>query len=286
MLLKTNILTCGLVIGFLASAFGEPQSGSNQPSQVRRMGGEERERMGIQAPTWDVTREKIDPRIHRSIQEEEQVNRGSRSPLAGDFKFDRPGGFVGEVHVLVTLRPGVVKEIQSRVLAKLTAREFQLEYQLRGKPALIGWVGKDGLYKLNSDPDVVSIALDDTRVIREKRFSSLPLPTTTQPGSKVEAEIARELEKNEFVDVSVYLEVRRPDDPLERAAVENEEAEKRVLSKLGADHFRLNSRLLAVPILYGSVDSQGLRQLMDCPDVKGVNLTRRFAPRPTTVNRN
>jgi len=276
-----NARTILVLTALLASsALGDP------PERPRYMSAAEREQMGIQAPAWDTARGKIDPRIHPSIREEEDLNRRSPTPaIEGVYKADRPVGLVGEMHVLVRLAPGK----ESAVLDNLSSWDFKIEHIFENHLAMTGWVGKDGLQKLEADSNVVSVSWDDTRL--KRALEPPPAPTTQSAHStKIESDVRRALEGAELVEVGVILE-----DPItvfpsgstkeafQQIAIVNDQLEKAVLQSLPARHFRLKGRLWSTPGFAGLVDREGLEQLSRHPKLKCVFLDREVeVPRVTT----
>ena len=171
MLLKPKVLICGLTVGLVSSALGEP------PDKARYMSASEREQAGIQPPSWNVAESKADPLIFEKIQQEETFRKSPNFNEATHNVGGRPGGFDEEVHVIVHLAPGNISEVQSTVLDTLTSADFQLEYSFQRCPAMMGWVGREGLQKLVQHDKVVAISYDNTRLKKNFRISNNEVKT-------------------------------------------------------------------------------------------------------------
>ncbi|MFH1418490.1 MAG: hypothetical protein ABII12_09440, partial [Planctomycetota bacterium] len=188
--MSRNVMIAGLIVGFLVfPQVGQAQAPSTQPGRDRpgaappgthgvpglppvlrpeeiekRIPAEEREALGLDEPTW-LARGKVHPDV-RAILE------------TGEMPWLRFRGYVvepihGTAYVAVYLRheqqgdrtskenQAAIKKLQSRVLSRLTAAEFSTFYAFKNRAALLGFVSKDGLTKLENDADVIAIGLDD-----------------------------------------------------------------------------------------------------------------------------
>lgn len=254
---------------------------------------EEREAIGLPAPTWVATYGKVQPAVRAALDHQKKLIEGG-DPMV-EFQGDRHVGFQGTAYVDVYLRHGpkgkptstenqaAVREAQAMILRKLTAAEFALIFAFKSAAGLTGYVDEAGLAKLVDDPDVVAIGLDDQARPKDPpaAMKEPPAPGTVQRRSerrgKVDVSVYDALEKS--TDGYVFVDVGVTQIPLEKGAFwqqyEAKEAAARrvagrVLSTLTAEEFRCRSR--SGSSFAGFVNAAGLAKLAAHPDVRGAEL--------------
>jgi hypothetical protein len=214
-----------------------------------------------------------------------------------EFQGDRPGGFQGTAYVDLYLRhepkgkptskenQAAVKEVQTRLLRKLTAKDFSLVFAFTSTAGLVGYIDDVGLAKLVEDPAVVAIGLDDQArpdeppiALRQSRPPTKhgERPPPTEKIGKVEAEVYNALKNS--TDGYVFVIVSVTDVPLGPGPFQEADKakqatlralENRVLSALSAEEFKCRGRCYGPD---GYVNAGGLAKLADHPDVDGVGL--------------
>lgn len=242
---------------------------------------EEREAIGLPAPTWVAKHGKVHPAVLEALEAQKKLI-ASGDPLI-EFQFDRPCGFQGMAYVDVYLRYEVkgawdseenqkaVAELQTRVLHRLTAAEFATRFQFKESAGFIGWVNPSGFEKLAQDSDIVALALDD---------QARPKQTRAVEGKKS----TRRSERAGPVDNEVYEAVKKSPDgytwvmvtlnvPVHWDASQDEkdtklqQMEDNVLSAVPANEFRLTDRGRG---FCGYANAAALAKLNQHPDVGGV----------------
>lgn len=246
---------------------------------------EQREALGLDETPWADERGKVHPAVYKALEKAEKTVE----------KFD-PVGFGGTVYVQVQLKheqkgkadsvenKAAIKQLQSRVLSRLTAAQFHVEYPFQTLPGILGYVNRAGLEKLKTNADVVAICLDHKPFPRRpEHVFKVDLPPlkpgdpATQAGQggggKVEVEVYQALGLHERVFVLVNLV---PTGSRNRLSDEHKarvkEIENRVLSALTADEFWLSSKTKSFTSLHGRVNKEGLKKLENHPDVDGVGM--------------
>ena len=257
-----------------------------RPEEIeKRISPEERESLRLPEPTWVAKHGKVHPDV-RAVLETGQM------PWIR-FRGWWPMGFDGTAYVAVYLRDQkasgrtpaenetAIRQVESRVLSRLTAAEFAVVLAFRSTPAILGYVSAEGLAKLAKEPDVVAVGLDDAPVPERPPGPAEDPPPRgvlqgpTERRGKVELPVYEALAKS--TDGYVELVVSIPCAPLAPGAsweaYEAREAEaralqNRVLSSLTAEDCSLKSRSTSCFDVY--VNSAGLAKLATHPDVHGV----------------
>ncbi len=243
-----------------------------------------REAMGVDPPTWIQEHGKIQPDVHIALEQEKELEKNmDKDLIAAMYKPGRPVGFLSTVYVAVHLQVeqrkhkeetrAAIQRVQSRVLRKLTAAEFAVSLCFKDHAAVLGYANEAGLAKLAEDKDVIAIGLDDKPFPREPtRFYSQGGEKVDGRLVKVSSQIRAALEKVDYVEVIVILkrdEIQGP--KLRDKTRQARKVQDRVLSRLSAQDFRLTLRMPRGG-LHGYVDSAGLTELAEDPDVVGVGL--------------
>lgn len=249
---------------------------------------EEREKLGLPTPTWVAAHGKVQPAVREAL-EDQRKRIEAREPMI-EFQGDRPIGFQGTAYVDVYLRhqakgehasrqnAAAVKEVQRRILSKLTAAEFRLIIAFQNTAGLMGYVNEAGLAKLVEDREVVAIGLDDQPRPEDPALAMegpRPRGAHNERRGKVEVRVYAALEESPdgYALVAVNLEQTQRDEATpeaQRAAVLA--VYQRLLSKLSADEFRLRGLGVTFPRMHGYVNGAGLAKLEAHPDVVGVGL--------------
>jgi hypothetical protein len=246
---------------------------------------EDREAMGLPAPTWVSSKEKVQAVVRDALEAQRKLI--GKNPMAM-YQGDRPIGFQGTLFVDVYLshkakgafdskeNQAAVKEEQDRLLSKLTAAEFAVLYAFENTAGLVGYVNDAGLKKLIDDPDVVAIGVDDQArpesVVRPRTMEERRRPRhgPTEMIGKITAEVYKQLEQSSdgwvFVSVTINQPIRR-DIPAEEHDVLARKTGDRILSGLTAAEFRMTSRDFG---LDGYVNASGLAKLGEHADVLSV----------------
>jgi hypothetical protein len=246
---------------------------------------QERENLGVPAPIWVAAHGKVQPAVREALEEQKRLMSDPKS--MAEFQGDRPAGFQGTAYVDVYLRHtqkgkhssaenrAAMKEVQGRILSKLTAAEFSLIFAFQDTTALVGYVDEAGLAKLVVDADVVAIGLDD-----QPRPEN-PARARHEPGErrgKVDVNVYNALEK--ATDGYVFVVVSLAPVPFGEAYdAERRKLEARAASTVTAEEFRVRSRCGA---LCGYVNGAGLAKLASHPDVVRVALDGPLIPVPRT----
>ena len=251
-----------------------------RPEEIeQRISPEERERLGLPEPTWVAQHGKVHPDV-RVVLETGQM------PWLR-FKGWWLSGFEGTSYVAVYLRHephgkptsvenrAAIKQVQTRVLSRLTAVEFSVVHMFKSTAGILGYVNIAGLAKLAADKDVIAVGLDDQ-----------PLPKDPPPAmgheyargrrGKVVAGAYEALEKSTDGYVSVVIVGARvplgPGPFAEAYAAQKAEQRKlqdRVLATLTAEEFRVRTR---GAVLAGYANAAGLAKLANHPDVNHIRL--------------
>jgi len=253
---------------------------------------EEREALGLPEPTWVKQHGKVHPDVR-------EILKTAQMPWV-HFKGWEPDSCVGTAYVAVYLRheqPGgrepadnraSFRESQSRVLSRLTAAQFRTVFLFTTKPAMLGYVNRDGLATLEEDADVVAIGLDESPVPtpppptdeqgleQSTGQRSAQLDTNTE-SSKIEPAAYEALKASKDGYICVVITLTRPPTWASLANTDRDaisrDTENRVLGRLTADEFRIRYRR---GFLSGYVNAGGLVKLNKDPDVFGVTLNRRL----------
>lgn len=258
---------------------------------------QEREALGVENTDWTRKFGKVHLDVYKSLDKAERIT----EPWVDS------SGHTGTVYVQVQLKheqrgkpdsaedKAAVRELQSRVLSRLTAAEFYAVYAFETLPAVLGYTTRIATEKLRTDADVLAVCLDEKPMPRPTgRIASEDLPPASQgdstpraPDGKVQPDVYRAVALKERVFVIVRLKER----PLE-AAVQPQlgvarSVEERLLSSLSADQFWVNWRTPVgstkkAPSLMGFVNSSGLDALQEHPLVEGVALDQRLRLEPMT----
>lgn len=256
-----------------------------------RVSPKEREAMGLPAPTWVATDGKVQKAVREAFEEQKKLI--ERDPHMAWVQPDRPAGFEGTAYVDVYLshepkgKPkseenhAAIKQVQKRILAKLTAAEFSLVFAFENTAGLVGYIDEAGLAKLVSDPTVVAIGLDDQARPEDPPIAmheSGPAvkrreqPASTEMVGKVEAAVYKALEKSD--DGYVFVIVPTGATHVERTEAEYQAEAHRiqhgVLSALNAEEFKARCR--GGSLYAGYVNGAGLTKLAARPEVVGVGL--------------
>lgn len=252
----------------------------------------QREELGLPAPTWVAAHGKVQPAVREALEKQKELMADPKS--MAPFQGDRPVGFQGYAYVDVYLRherkgnysspenQAAIREVQKRVLNKLTAAEFSVFFEFKNTAGLVGYINEAGLNKLVDDADVVAIGLDDhVKPEDPPRALHEPGAGLDPPGKvegKVETAVYQALEKSADGYVFVIVGVTRipPVETVSREAYLAREAAKRglqerVLSALTADEFRVRARAGS---LSGYANRAALAKLADHQDVDGVGLNQ------------
>ncbi len=254
-----------------------------------RVSRDEREALGLPAPTWVAAHGKVQPVVRAALEEQRRlINSGD--PMV-EFQGDRPVGFQGMAYVDVYLQhepkgkpsspenQSAVRDIQTAILRKLTAAEFSLVFAFTNTAGLVGYVDEEGLARLVEDPTVVAIGLDD-----QARPEDPPIAMDERNGKvgpserrgKVNTVVYQALEKsaNGYVFVIVALE-RVSGATLEEKDVAARKLQRRVLSTLSAEDFRVACRPLGSGF-DGYINAEGLTKLNNHPEVRAIGLRACF----------
>ena len=305
--MKTRIVFMSLVVilvvltfvndsGLLAGPPGQQRGVTGPPVQKgdvrQRVSPQEREAIGLDEPSWTTEHGKLHPDVQATLEKDERP-------------WPRRVGFEGSVYVDVYLRheqrgertseqnKAAIKEVQRRVLSRLTAAEFSVEYQLKTSAGLVGYVSSAGLVKLKKDSDVIAVGLDDKPITKApphaigKRPGPGEKPGWTLADGKIEPQVYAALEKSANAYVYVIVSLNRG---VPREAAFNEKkaaarkAQQRVLSGLSADEFRVRSRSMAGGFS-GYAKAEALPKLEAHPDVVVIRLTKRFKRSGSGVHR-
>ncbi|MFH1745416.1 MAG: hypothetical protein ABIG44_00060 [Planctomycetota bacterium] len=254
-----------------------------------RVSPAEREKLGLPAPTWVAAHGKVQPAVREAL-EDQKKRIEAREPMI-QFQGDRPLGFQGMAYVDLYLRhqakgrhtskenQASVKEVQARILSKLTAAEFSLIFAFQNTAGLVGYVNEAGLAKLVADPDVVAIGLDDQARPKDPPRAMGDEYDQGQPErrGKAEAGAYKALKGSTDGYVFVIVRVRQavPQEAgLQEKGVANRNAQDHVLSALSPDEFKVRSRSLYRFSLSGYVNAAGLDKLNEHEGVVGVGLSR------------
>jgi hypothetical protein len=263
---------------------------SLRPEQIeKRISPQEREKLGLPEPTWVAQHGKVHPDVLAVLET------GQMPWLR--FKGWWLAGFEGTAYVAVYLRheeagkptskenQAAIKEVQGRVLSRLTAAEFSLVHAFKNTAAIVGYVNSAGLAKLAQDADVVAVALDDKPVPEDP---SRPMhgepgvaPGPGERRGKVEVAVYNALEKapDGYVFVGVVVDLGAPREATlrEKQAVARN-AQDRVLSAVSAAELRLRSRAAFRGFFTAYVNRDGLAKLEEHPHVVGVGLNQLVRP--------
>ncbi|MFH1745954.1 MAG: hypothetical protein ABIG44_02805 [Planctomycetota bacterium] len=254
-----------------------------RPEEIeKRISPEEREKLGLPEPTWVARHGKVHPDV-RAVLETGQM------PWLR-FKGWSPIGFEGTAYVAVYLRHEpqdkqsslekqvAIKEVQKRVLSKLTAAEFSTVYIFKNTASILGYVNSAGLAKLAADQDVIAVGLDDTP-LPEDPPQAMGNEYSRGWRGKVEIGVYEALEKSPDGYVYVIVGARVPqgpgpfDEAYEAMKSETRQLQDRILSALNADEFRLRGRPLSGGPL-GYANAAGLAKLTKHLDVNGIGLNQ------------
>lgn len=259
-----------------------------RPEQIeKRIPPEEREKLGLPEAAWVAQHGKVHPDV-RTVLETGQM------PWLR-FKGWEPIGFAGTAYVAIYLRDAprhdaaaeehgtAVKEIQARVLSRLTAANFAAVFLFGKTAGMLGYVDAEGLAKLAKDPDVLAVGLDDCPVPEWPPAPKRQPPPKSPPRGPVERRGKVELSVYEALEQSAdgYVEVTVsvPHVPLgpdftwtafDAREAERRKAQDRVLMSLTAGEFRLKARS---SFLDGWINASGLSKVADNADVRAVGST-------------
>lgn len=249
----------------------------------------EREALGLPAPTWVAAHGKVLPAVREALEAQKKL---MGDPMA-EFQGDRPCGFQGTAYVDVYLRHEAkgkhaskenrtaIKQVQDRLLSRLTAAEFSLIFAFKNTAGLVGYIDEAGLTKLLADADVVAVGLDDQPRPQD------PPPARHEPArrgqkrwtlaeAKIDPQARAALEKS--ADAFLYVNVVLTGVPwrqgtlqqaLKQQRAAEREIEDRVLSTVSAGELKLRSRGGGFS---GYVNAAGLAKLDRHADVVGVGL--------------
>ncbi len=288
----------------LAQLPGRLLSDPNDPQKTRTVvSRSDRDRLGLNERTWTGI---IHPDVSTAFLKQGQL---PEDPMER-VRFESRIQFKGSVYVQVHLRhttigradsnenKAAIDRVQRRVLDGLTATEFHVTQKLTEIPGLLGFANQAGLAKLAQNPDVIGVCLDDKpmpdglAVIYKNQFPDVkPKDVLIPPGAsnmKAEWQVRAALKQSDRVLVLVNL--RSAGEPLpalthiRSKSLEQWEARERavrdlqdrVLSTLTAEDFWLNTRLGGSSGFAGYVNSEGLKELLENPEVKGVGLDFRI----------
>jgi hypothetical protein len=266
-----------------SEAAEKPVPKDNMYPKVSR---EDREAMGLPAPTWVSSKEKVQAVVRDAL--ETQGKLIGKNPMAM-YQGDRPIGFQGTVYVDVYLshkakgafdskeNQAAVKEEQDRLLSKLSAAEFAVLFAFENTAGLVGYVNDAGLKKLKDDPEVVAVGVDD-QARSQHRFVKCPEEMERRGRiehiGKIAAPVYGDLETSgeQYVPVTVQFNQRVSDYmPYEQKDALARELEERVLSALSAQEFRVTSRSGGA-FITGYANGEGLIKLDNHADVRGISL--------------
>ena len=260
-----------------------------RPEEIEnRISPEERERLGLPEPTWVAQHGKVHPDV-RAVLETGQM------PWLR-FKGWAPMGFEGTAYVAVHLRherkgkhsskesQATLKEVQRRILSKLTAAEFSVVHIFKSTAGILGYVNSEGLAKLAQDPYVLAVTLDEQPVPED------PPPVRRGPGErrgKVNVNVYKALERatGGYVFILVTLERVQHEAVWDRQVAAVQAVYERVLSGLSADEFMVRVRARGFPSMHGHASAAGLRKLANNPDVVLVALPRPLIPVPRDMRK-
>lgn len=223
---------------------------------------EEREAIGLPAPTWVARHGKIQPAVLEALDVQRELN--ERDFLdAQMLQADRPMGFAGTAYVDVYLRheatgghaskenKAAIRRAQDRLLSSLTAVDFSVSFAFESTAGLVGYINESGLAKVLEDPDVIAVGVDD-QATNEPPLEALSEPLG--PGQikerieKVDAEVYRALAESSDGRVYVVIQLNlspAPDIPPDAEVRAARAMQDQVLSSLTAEEFRLACRIPA-----------------------------------------
>jgi hypothetical protein len=260
-----------------ATAFAESEP---VPERLTRppIAPEQREALGLDcSPSQGA---KVHPDVHRALQQ-------GRPALP-------PYQFRGFAYVQVVLRHeqrgapesaenrAALNQVQTAVLRRLTAAEFGRPFRFTTRPGLLGFASAEGVVKLDEDPNVIAVCLDDKPFPRYPpavTAEDLPAPTSapSEEHPKVPDAVFRALHRDGRVFVMVSLVFDRT---RRLARAEVSEIENQVLSAVTADEFWVQSRnsgtSLGYPSLMGYANQEGLRTLANHPSVLKIGMNVRL----------
>jgi len=278
----------------------DPNDPEKKRSVVTRA---EREQLGLKVKNWDGV---VQPEVYATLQglNETLENARKNTHTAEAIDLLTRVQFPGTVYVQVRLNsipegsadlgkdPVALRDAQRRVLGSLTAAEFHVRQLFEQSAGFVGHASKEGLDKLATHPDVVSVCLDDqplpeTLPKADKSQFADPKPGefSEEPGLKarrVEAKVYEGLTQSDRFFVAVSLESKGEPLPMltdvpgemQQRGREHDVAvrrlQDRVLSTLNADDFWLGTRLGSG--FYGYINRPGLEKLWKHPEVTAIGL--------------
>lgn len=290
-------------IGGEAGAVAAPPGGqSRSPSAPGRHGGvlqrisaQQREALGLDAPTWTAAYGKHHPDVQKGLDAQEKLKQ--EDSFLAKYQPGRPVGFEGLAYVAVHLRheqrgkstssenQAAIKKVQARVLSKLTAAELSVVFQFKNSAGILGYLNAAGLTKLAKDPDVVAVALDRNPVPHDPPHVTRQVQRPGNEGwtplsaEKANPEIRAVLEKSTDGYVYVIVCLRRAElheQGQQQRDLARRELQESVLGELSAADFRLRARPIG---LWGYVNAAGLAKLVAHADVTAIDLDLQ-PPRP------
>ena len=251
---------------------------------------EQREALGLDDTSWTKQHGKVHPDVYAALEKAEQVKEPWRDPV----------GFSGTVYVQVQLKhepkgkadspdnKAAIKQLETKLLSRLSAAEFYVEYPLQSQAAILGYATRQGIEKLKADADVLAVGLDS------RPFPQRPDPVTKddlpapKPGdsarggdsdARVEPDVYRALALHGRVFVRIGLAHKTVDEAREREVGRGRAIDEAALRALTADDFWVQYRTAIHsrnrPVLMGVVTREGLEKLIAQPDVDSVRLDRR-----------
>ena len=189
----------------------------------------------------------------------------------------------------------LIRAEQNAILNSLSAAHFALCWRARTLPGFVGYIDQEGLDKLEQRRDVTAVILDPKAIPDAPTIicEHMLNPETagrfgTEPGVKegrIDADVYRALAQSEngYVFVIVGLNTKSlpaPADDQRGRAIESatgeadvDAAQTRVLSMLSPADFMVRNRDLG-PGLTGFATREGLLNLIDHPNVNGIELER------------
>jgi hypothetical protein len=248
---------------------------------------EQREALGLDDTGWTKRYGKVHPDVYATLEKAEKVKEPWRDPV----------GHAGTVYVQVQLKherkgkPGsaedkaAIAELESKVLSRLSAADFYVEYPMQTQAAVLGYADRQAIEKLKANADVLAVGLDwrpfpqrPESVTKEDLPAPKPGGSTRPPGEdpRVEPEVYRALAVHGRVFVGVDLKKTAGGAP---GAMGSRALDEAVLRSLTAEELWVQYRTAinseASPLIMGMVTREGLAKLTCQPALGAIWLNRR-----------
>lgn len=286
----------GAFAQYAGMAVADPNEPRNSRNVVSR---EQREQLGLSERNWTgVVHPDVSQAFDRlKILPEDRIER---------FKFLSSQRFKGTVYVQVHLKHTAVGQadsdqnkaaiaaLQRRVLTSLTAAQFHPVQKFKTSPGVIGFATPEAISKLEDNPDVVGVCLDDKPIPEQLPILTKDQLPPRQPGAYAdepgvaEREVGPEVYQalDLYGQVSILAVLESKGDPLPQLTHVRSETESRwkareravrelqdrVLSTLTADDFILSTRLSGSPGFGGFANREGVNKLLAHPEVKSIGM--------------